>query len=615
MRRQSHRTPYAPLFPYLGLIENAVVAEGELVVDNFAGWGGASKGMEAALKRPVDHAINHDPVAVDMHRINHPHSHHSVEDVWEVDPRDVTNGQPVALAWFSPTCTHFSKAKGAALLDRKIRGLAWVAVRWADLVRPRVIIVENVEEFQGWGPLQPDGRPDARQKGRTFRSWVNALRTLGYTVEWRELRACDYGAPTIRKRLFVVARCDGQPIVWPQATHAAPTDPRVRAELLRPYRTAASCIDWSLPCPSIFDRKKPLVRNTLNRVAQGLRRFVLESGQPFIVTCNHGGEGFRGQGLERPFNTITAANEAHGLAQGYFVPRYGEREDQAPRAVSTAHPSPTVVTSGNGNRLAVAHLVQHNGGSLPAPDASYPATRPARTVMAQGGRQDLVTGALVACGGRGAQARPKAFDEPMHTVTSKADMCLTTAHLTAYYSRDGKHDDSREVNAPLGTVPTVDRFGLTAATLMRQFGTSTACDIDAPAPTVMTEGAGKTGVITAGCATSLSDAQRDRAQQVHAFLLEFLGEALLPHSHDGLVVLQIQGAWYVLADIGMRMLTPRELARCQGFPDSYVLERTPDGKPVSKARQVRGIGNSVSPHPAEALTFANLALPLAEAAD
>ncbi|MVN88584.1 hypothetical protein GO986_17755 [Deinococcus sp. HMF7620] len=751
-----HATNYAPLFPYLG----GELGQGKLVIDNFAGAGGASLGIEMAIGRPVDHAINHDPTALGLHRLNHPHSHHSIEDVWQVNPRKVARGQDIILAWNSPTCTHFSKAKGAALLDRKIRGLAWVLLRWTALTNVNIAITENVEEFRDWGPLLPDGRPDPKQKGRTFNSWVNALRRQGYEVEYRELRACDYGTPTIRKRLFVIARKDGLPIVWPEPTHAAPNDPRVQAGVLKPYRTAAECIDWDLPCPSIFDRKKPLVRNTLNRVAQGLRRFVLESPQPFLVnkqhqnpprsvdaplstiTTNHNkneliqpalapvlsdrmfgragqaantplptittthnktellaahltkfNTGSVGQGVSDPIATITAGGtparestgNTHGLVAAQLVTYYGRKSETEVRGQDGSEPLRTQTTE-NRHALATAHLIQHNGGTLPPAHANYPATNPARTVLASGGPQGLVSGALiktdnqrsrtsctypltgqvptivtennqalvagtlvgidnasstgstwpagqplttivtearhaavsgalVACGGRGAQARPKALDECMHTITSKADMCLTSAHLTAYYSRGGQHDDSRDADTPLGTVPTVDRFSVTAATLMRQFGTSTAADIEAPAPTVMTEGAGKTGVIAADCVPTLTAAQFARAREVHDFLAEYLGDALLPYSHGGLVVLQVRGEWYVLADIGMRMLTPRELARCQGFPDSYVLDRTPEGQPIPKSKQVRAIGNSVCPQVAEALVRAQLSAQLPQAAD
>lgn len=576
---------YAPLFPYLAARQNAgLLAEGELVIDNFAGIGGASTGMEAALGRPVDHAINHDPVAVSLHRVNHPHSHHSIEDVWQVDPREVTKGQPVALCWFSPDCKDFSKAKGGTPVRKHIRGLAWVAVRWAAIARPRIIILENVEEFQQWGPLRkeagPNGKveyfPDMTRRGRTFNSFVNALRYQGYEVEWRELRASDYGTPTIRKRLFLIARRDGLPIIWPAPTHAAPTDPRVQAGQLQPFATAASCIDWTLPTPSIFDRKRPLVRNTLNRVAQGLRRFVLESDRSFIVTCNHGGDGFRGQPLDQPFNTITAAHEAHGLVTAHVT-----KFRNASPGQSVTQPLDTVLAGGEHFGIVASHLVQHNGGTLPPADASYPVGRPARTVLAQGGPQALVSGALVACGGRGAQARPKAIDETMHTITSKADMCLAAAHLTAYYSSNGAGDVGQAVTEPARTIPTVDRFGPVVTTL----------------------------------APALTAEQLTRAQQVAAFLTEYLGDAALPYLRGGLIVLQVRGEWYVLADIGMRMLTPRELARCQGFPESYELERTAEGKPLSKARQVRGIGNSVCPQMAEILTRAQLDAVLEQAAD
>ena len=433
MKSPQVTAPYAPLFPYLELTRNAILAPGELVIDNFAGLGGASIGLEQALGRPVDVAINHSRQAVELHAINHQYTRHYIEDVWQVDPLEVTGGQPVALAWFSPTCTHFSKAKGGGLLDRGIRGLAWVAVRWAALVRPRVIILENVEEFQGWGPLKqlagaPKGHmvPDPAQRGRTFNSFVNALRYQGYQVEWRELRASEFGAPTIRKRLFMVARRDGLPIVWPQQTHAAPTDARVKAGQLKPFRTAAECIDWELPTPSIFARNKPLVPATMKRIARGIERFVLDAAEPFIVTCNHGGEAFRGQAIDRPFMTVTAANEAHGLVQGYLVPNYGEAPGQAARAVSINQPAPTVVTRATGSRLAVASLIKHYGDTYEG--AGLPLDEPVHTLTSVD-HHALLSGALVACGGRGAQARPKAIDEVMHTITSKADMCLTTAHL------------------------------------------------------------------------------------------------------------------------------------------------------------------------------------------
>lgn len=647
---------YPPLFPYLG----GDIAHGKLVIDNFAGIGGASTGMEAALGRPVDHAINHDPVAVSLHRVNHPHSHHSVEDVWQVHPLEVTNGQPVALCWFSPDCKHFSKAKGAPLVEKKIRGLAWVAVRWAALVRPDVIILENVEEFQTWGPLISDparpgqGIPDPKQKGRTFQSFVNALRRHGYAVEWRELRACDYGTPTIRKRLFLIARRDGRPIVWPEPTHAAPTDPRVQAGLLKPYRTAASCIDWTLPTPSIFDRKKPLVRNTLNRVAQGLRRFVLEAAQPYIVnkqfqapsrdinaplstvTTNHNknelvmphltkfNTGSTGQAVTEPITTVVAGGaparestgNTHGLVAAQLVTYYGMKREGETRGQEMTEPVRTQTTE-NRHALLTGHLVQHNGGSLPPADASYPVTSPARTVLASGGPQAVVSGALIKTDNQRSRAScTYPLDGLTPTTVTKNNQAVVTAHLGAYYSSNGTGDLGQDADLPLRTIPTVDRFNVTAATLMRQFGTSTAADVAAPSPTVMTEGNGKTGVITADLAPGLTPSQLDRAREVAAFLAEYLTpEQLASYLQGGLVVLRIGGELYVLVDIGMRMLTPRELARCQGFPEDYQLERTAEGQPISKARQVRGIGNSVCPQLAETLTRAQLGAVMQEAAD
>lgn len=296
---------------------------GGLVIDNFAGGGGASTGIELALGRPVDIAVNHDPEAVAMHDINHPHTRHYCESVWDVDPRAITGGRPVDLCWFSPDCKHFSKAKGGTPVSKKIRGLAWVALRYAATVRPRVIMLENVEEFVTWGPIASDGRPCPRRAGRTFASFVNALRRHGYQVDWRELRACDYGAPTIRKRLFLIARRDGLPIVWPAPTHGDPASPEVKTRRLKPWRTAAEVIDLSIPCPSIFGRKRPLAENTLRRIARGLQRYVIEAQEPFIIKVNHGYEYFRGQGI----NEMTTEN-GFALVSAFLMKYYGTGDGQ-----------------------------------------------------------------------------------------------------------------------------------------------------------------------------------------------------------------------------------------------------------------------------------------------
>lgn len=296
----------------------------ELIIDNFAGGGGASTGIELALGRHVDIAINHDPEAVAMHALNHPQTAHHCESVWDIDPLAVTQGRPVGLAWFSPDCKHFSKAKGGKPRDKRIRGLAWVAVRWAALVRPRVVILENVEEFQTWGPLLDDGTPCPARRGHTFRDFVRQLQELGYAVDWRELRACDYGAPTTRKRLFLIARCDGQPIVWPTPTHGAPGSVEVKARIRKPWRTAAECIDWTIPAPSIFSRDRPLAEATLRRIARGVRRYVIEERRPFVVPLRGTSKSHTSvHSVDAPLSTISAQGNHHALITAFLTKHFG----------------------------------------------------------------------------------------------------------------------------------------------------------------------------------------------------------------------------------------------------------------------------------------------------
>lgn len=313
----------------------------EIIVDNFAGGGGASTGIEMATGVSVDIAINHDPAAIAMHKANHPETEHYCESVWDVDPVKAVRGRPVGLAWFSPDCKHFSKAKGGKPVEKKIRGLAWVAVRWAAKVKPRVIMLENVEEFKTWGPVK-NGQPDLDQKGKTFKSFINALIKLGYEVDWRELRACDYGAPTIRKRFFLIARCDGRPIVWPEPTHGDPNSLAVQSGKLKPWRAASEIIDWSIDTPSIFNRKKPLADNTLRRIAKGLHKFVVQSDEPYIAPLNQEGHKadqvaaflssyytetsaneVRGLSLNEPLHTITAGGNRFALVTAFLVAYYG----------------------------------------------------------------------------------------------------------------------------------------------------------------------------------------------------------------------------------------------------------------------------------------------------
>lgn len=439
-----------------------------MIVDNFAGGGGASTGIELALGVSPDIAVNHDPEALTMHAANHPATQHLCGDVWDVDPVAVCKGQPVDLAWFSPDCTHHSKAKGSKPRNAKRRGLAWVVVRWARAVRPRVIALENVEEFADWGPLDNDGMPNKDKMGFTFRRWVGTLRAAGYVVEWKELRACDYGAPTTRKRLFVVARCDGLPIVWPRPTHGPGTG--------KPWRTAAECIDWTIPTPSIFGRKKPLADKTLARIARGIRKFVLESSRPFIVPTPHG--------LTAPTMVQTG---------------YGERDGQAPRILDLAQPLGTVVAGGAKHALVSAFIAKHFGGAG-TPGSSL--TLPLGTVTTQD-HNALVTASL----GHDRRAEVRAF-------------------LTAFYGTS----TGQPAQMPLGTVTTHDRFGLVT----------------------------------------------------------------------------VEGHAYEIVDIGMRMLSPRELFRAQGFPDSYIIDPKHDGKPLTQTAQIRMCGNSVCPPIAAAIVRANV---------
>ena len=383
----------------------------ELVVDNFAGGGGASTGIERAIGRPVDIAINHDPEAVAMHQANHPQTLHLCESVWDVNPREVCAGRPVGLAWFSPDCKHFSKAKGGKPVEKKIRGLAWVAVRWAATVQPRIICLENVEEFITWGPLTQDGRPCPRNRGREFRAFVNALHRLGYAVEWRELRACDYGAPTSRKRLFLIARRDGRPIVWPEPTHGPGR---------KPHRTAAECIDWSIPCPSIFERERPLAEATLRRVAAGIQRFVLDAAEPFIVRLGHTGHGDAGKvrSVREPLSTVTSKAEHLLVAPTLVQTGYGERDGQAPRVPGLDKPLGTIVAGGAKHALVAAFLAKHYGGVV-----GQDLRRPIGTVTATD-HHSLVAAFLVKFYGSGGQWA--ACSEPMHTLPTKDRMGLVT---------------------------------------------------------------------------------------------------------------------------------------------------------------------------------------------
>lgn len=488
----------------------------ELIVDSFAGGGGASTGIELATGRPVDIAINHDPDAILMHKTNHPRTEHIQASVWDVDPVEVCAGRPVGLLWASPDCKHFSKAKGGKPVDKNIRGLAWVVLRWAGTVRPRVIILENVEEFQTWGPVRR-GRPVKSKAGQTFTKWLGQLRDLRYDVEWRELVAADYGAPTTRKRFFLIARCDGRPIVWPEPTHAPADSAEVKAGLRKPWRSAAEIIDWSLPCPSIFDTReevrdkygltaqRPLSPNTMRRVIRGVDKFVIRSSAPYVVHA-----------AERPGE--------RGGCRPYIIQYHTERHE-------------------------------HVRG------------------------QDVT--------------------EPLMTIDAANRYGLAAASLTAYYGAERHGQDAK---APLRTVTARDRAGLTLASLVKMKGTNLGGAVSEPVQTI-TAGGGHHGAVMTEVRKAEPGAEMHNWPKIRGLLNIHCGYAL---ADDEVLLLELGGAWYFIADIGLRMLIPRELYRANGFPDDYIIDRDYTGRNYPKSKQIARCGNAVPPPFAEALVRANL---------
>ncbi|UED70747.1 DNA cytosine methyltransferase [Brevibacillus sp. HD3.3A] len=573
----------------------------EIIVDNFAGGGGASTGIELATGCSVDIAINHDPAAIAMHRANHPETEHYCESVWDVDPRQVTQGRPVALCWFSPDCKHFSKAKGGKPKEKGIRGLAWVAVRWAATVKPRVIMLENVEEFKTWGPLLKNGMPDPDKKGRTFQAFVNALKRQGYQVDYRELRACDYGAPTTRKRFFLIARCDGRKIVWPEPTHGDPESAEVKSGRLKPWRTAAEIIDWSLPCPSIFGRKRPLAENTMRRIARGIQRFLIDNPNPFIVRI--GQTGFGGDRLQyevdQPLTTITTKAE-HLLVTpvlGVNTSGHpGSRPDEPLRTVTTGNHhmlvSPTLIQMGYGERTGQKPRVLDLEKPIGTVTAGGNKFAVAEAVLAVPHITKFRTGAT----GHG-------INEPLHTITSGAGS-----------------------KRPAGAA---HAMGMVTAFLSRQFGQSVGHGADVPAATITAGGGGKSALVTSHLVkmrgTNIGQPATEPLQtitaggnhfgEVRTFLMKYYGAGIgqecseplhtIP-TKDRFGLVTIHGQDYQIVDIGMRMLEPHELFAAQGFPDTYVIDRDADGKSYSKSAQVARCGNSVPPPFAEALVRANL---------
>ena len=551
---------------------------GELIVDNFAGGGGASTGIELATGYSVDIAINHDPEAIRMHKVNHPSTKHYCESVWDIDPLKVCNGHPVALAWFSPDCKHFSKAKGGKPKDKKIRGLAWVALRWAAKVRPRVIMLENVEEFKTWGPLNRGHHPIKAKVGQTFNKFVRQLTNLGYDVQFRELVAADYGAPTMRKRFFMIARCDGRPIVWAPPTHGPMDSEDVKAGLLKPYVGAYTQINFSLPCPSIFDTAeeikekygiravRPLAPKTLERIARGLKKFVLDNPEPFIIQCNHGGER-RPNSIQEPMPTITGKH-GYGVIQPYVIPYLSVNRES------------------------------HYGSDM---------REPVHTIVGSG-----------------------KCNSPIHTITTGNQQCLISPTLIQYHSETSGNVRGQEVDSPLMTVDSSNRYGLVAAFLSKYFNgfyKGAGDKLDKPLPTITAHD--HNSIVTANLIQMNNHCDgRDITQpiptitagdghfaEVRAFLIKYYGQGTGQNiknpldtvtAQDRFGLVTIAGVDYQIVDIGLRMLEPKELYGCQGFPVDYIIDRGCDGKVYPRGEQVKRCGNAVCPPIPAALVRANL---------
>jgi DNA (cytosine-5)-methyltransferase 1 len=551
-----------------------------LIVDNFAGGGGASTGIEKALGRHVDIAINHDPIAIAMHRVNHPKTKHYCESVWDIDPVKACTGRPVGLAWFSPDCTHFSKAKGGKPVKKQIRGLAWVVLKWAATVRPKIIMLENVEEFVTWGPLikKEDGNhyPCPKRKGQTFNAFINALKRHGYAVEYRELRACDYGAPTIRKRLFLIARCDGQPIVWPEPTHGDPKSEAVKSGRLKPWRTAAECIFWSVPCPSIFERKKPLAEATQRRIAKGIMKYVINTDDPFIVTYYgaKGPEDFRGQPINESIRTQTTENR-HAVVTP-FIARTDMHKSNAGCAYDINDPLRTI-TSGGGHALISSTLIQTGYGERKGQSPRVPGLdKPIGTIVASGTKHALVSAFLAKHYGNGVVGSE--LKDPIGTVTSIDHHSLIVAHITSHFGQG----TGSYLHLPARTITSKGKYSLITSHIVKMKGTNIGHDVRDPLHT-----------ITAG---------GTHHGEVRTFFEKYYGS-----EKQDIGLITIHGEEYQIVDIGLRMLTPRELFRAQGFSDSYIIDHDVYGKPITKTEQVAKCGNSVPPNLAEALVRANAA--------
>lgn len=627
----------------------------ELFIDNFAGGGGASTGIEMAIGRSVDIAINHDPDAIAMHKANHPKTEHYCEDVWEVDPIKACKGNRVALAWFSPDCKHFSRAKGGKPVDKNIRGLAWVTIKWAFKVRPRVIMLENVPEIQTWGPLGEDNKPIKDRAGETFDAFIGCLTTgidtrkhygafiemcealdilprsneattilkgLGYKVEYKVLKSCDYGAPTTRKRFYMIARSDGKKIIWPEATHASKDSQEVKKGLCKPYRTAAECIDWSIPTQSIFERDKPLAENTLRRIARGIKKFVIDNPEPFIVTVNHAGDTFRGQSIHNPLQTVTAkhgygvvvptimcnntdnvgasaesplptvttGNRNYLVAPSIVPIGYGEHKKQKPRVNDIDEPLGTIVSSGK-HYLTTPILTKFNQHSK-----GQELGRPIDTVMPGAQRFGLVAPTLIQYHSETSKSevRGQNVSEPIMTIDTAPRYALSVAHVMKNYG-GGYTGAGSDAEKPLDTITAVDHNSLVTTHIMTMRNNMDGQKVDEPLSTISCSGA--------------------HHAEVQAFLIKYFSTGS-PKSVDApldtlttkdrYALVTICGEEYIITDIRMRMLQPRELFNAQGFPKDYIIEHDADGNPYPKTKQVARCGNAVTPPVPAAMVRVNL---------
>ena len=611
----------------------------EVVVDFFCGGGGAGTGLEIGLGRAVTVAKNHSPAAISMHTVNHPHAKHFTTDVFEGDPDTECGGR--AAGWFhmSPDCTHHSQAAGGQPRKREIRNLSWIGLKWAGMKQPRVISLENVKQILHWGPLvakrcKATGRvvklgggiaepgevvpvseqflvPNPKRRGQTWAVFVAQLQRLGYAVEWRVIKACDFGAPTSRERLFMIARNDGQPIVWPEPTHAK--NP-VKGQ--QKWRTAAECIDWTIPSKSIFGRKKDLAPATLRRVAKGMRKFVLDAANPFIVPiANWSGESV--QSADEPLRTVTSYPKggAFSIVSPTLVQTgYGERAGQAPRVPGLDQPLGTVVAGGVKHAIAAAHLVKFRFADegkalnepLPTITSGGNYKRPAGAAHAMG----ISTVFMAQMNGGFNTTAAKSMEDPMTTITNTgSQQQLVTANLAHLRG----NCDARGLNDPLHTISAGGtHHGLMTAFLDRQFGASIGQGLNDPAPTITAGGGGKSSLVE----LRLSPEVEAGALRVAAFLISYYGTENVSGANEpaptittrdrlALVTVTIKGTPYVIVDICLRMLQPAELYKAQGFPGDYIISHGAEGKPFTKTQQVHMCGNSVSPPPMAALARAN----------